>query len=73
MAKAQTDVAPVLTSAAVLGAMANMTANRVTYARDFRGLGFSVSGGAASGLAALELACDGLEGWGFGHGDCGCD
>ncbi len=61
VAKAQTDIAPVLTSAAVLGAMANMTANRVTYARDFRGLGFSVSGGAASGLAALELACDRLR------------
>lgn len=54
------DVAPQLDAAAVLGAMANMTANRITFARDIRGMGFSVSAGPASGLAALDLAIDAL-------------
>jgi len=55
------DIAPQLDAAMVLGAMANMTANRVTFARDFQGMGYSVSAGAASGIAALELAADALK------------
>lgn len=57
----QDSVAPPLKSATVLGAMANMLANRVTYARDDHGMGFSVSGGAASGLAVLDLAQAALQ------------
>jgi acyl transferase domain-containing protein/3-hydroxymyristoyl/3-hydroxydecanoyl-(acyl carrier protein) dehydratase len=57
----QSAIAPPLQAATVLGAMANMTANRVTYARDFQGMGFSVSAEAASGLAALDLACEALQ------------
>ena len=55
------DIAPALDAAAVLGAMANMTANRITFARDIRGMGFSVSAGPASGFAALDLAIDALS------------
>lgn len=55
------DVAPELDAAMVLGAMANMSANRVTFSRDFQGMGYSVSAGAASGLAALDLAIDALS------------
>ena len=54
------DIAPELDSSMVLGAMANMTANRITFGKDFRGMGFSVSGGAASGLAGLDLAIEAL-------------
>ena len=59
--EAQDAIAPPLTSGAVLGAMANMNANRVTFAKDFRGSGFSVSAEGASSLAALDLACDALH------------
>jgi acyl transferase domain-containing protein/3-hydroxymyristoyl/3-hydroxydecanoyl-(acyl carrier protein) dehydratase len=59
-AQSADDIAPKLDSAAVLGAMANMTANRITFAQDIRGMGFSVSAGPASGLAALDLAIDAL-------------
>ena len=58
---AQEKVAPALQSATVLGAMANVTANRLTHAQDFRGMGFSVSADAASGLAALDLAIEALR------------
>ncbi|CAN0484451.1 unnamed protein product, partial [Scytosiphon promiscuus] len=61
LATAQALVAPPLHAATVLGAMANMTANRVTYAHDFQGMGFSVSAEAASGLAALDLAVEALR------------
>ncbi|MCI4645146.1 MAG: hypothetical protein MRY64_10215 [Hyphomonadaceae bacterium] len=57
----QADVAPPLKAATVLGAMANMLANRITYARDYHGRGFSISGGAASGLAGLDLALAALK------------
>ncbi|MEZ6011040.1 MAG: beta-ketoacyl synthase N-terminal-like domain-containing protein [Hyphomonas sp.] len=53
-------IAPELDAAMVLGAMANMTANRITFGRDFQGMGYSVSAGSASGPAALELAIDAL-------------
>ncbi len=59
--RAQDAAAPALTSGAVLGAMANMTANRITSAKDFRGAGFAVSAEGASALAALDLACDALR------------
>lgn len=61
VAAAQALIAPPLQAATVLGAMANMTANRVTYAHDFQGMGFSVSAEAASGLAALDLAIEALR------------
>ncbi|WP_175354392.1 MULTISPECIES: beta-ketoacyl synthase N-terminal-like domain-containing protein [unclassified Hyphomonas] len=54
------DIAPKLDAAMVLGAMANMTANRITFGRDMQGMGYSVSAGAASGPAALDLAVDAL-------------
>lgn len=54
-------VAPPLVAADVLGAMANMNANRLTAAEDFRGRGFAVSAEEGSGLAALEAACDALN------------
>ena len=55
------EIAPRLDASMVLGAMANMTANRITFGRDFQGMGFSVSGGAASGPAALDLAMEALS------------
>ncbi|MDX1294098.1 MAG: beta-ketoacyl synthase N-terminal-like domain-containing protein, partial [Hyphomonas sp.] len=61
LVRAQAGIAPPLQAATVLGAMANMTANRVTYAQDFQGMGFSVSAEAASGLAALDLAIEALR------------
>ncbi|MCA8901654.1 MAG: hypothetical protein KDA53_10425 [Hyphomonas sp.] len=54
-------VAPKLDASMVLGAMANMTANRVTYARDFQGMGLAISAGSASGAAALETAAEMLR------------
>ncbi|WP_339678914.1 beta-ketoacyl synthase N-terminal-like domain-containing protein [uncultured Hyphomonas sp.] len=61
LATAQARIAPPLQAATVLGAMANMTANRVTYAHDFQGMGFAVSAESASGLAALDLAIEALR------------
>ncbi|WP_394705858.1 beta-ketoacyl synthase N-terminal-like domain-containing protein [uncultured Hyphomonas sp.] len=55
------DIAPKLDAAMVLGAMANMTANRITFGRDIRGMGYAVSADAASGLAAMDLAIDALR------------
>ena len=60
-AQSPDDIAPRLDAAMVLGAMANMTANRLTFARDFQGMGFSVSAGPASSLAALDLALEALQ------------
>ena len=54
-------VAPALEAPAVLGAMANMMANRVTNARDFRGQGFAISAGSASGHATLDAAIGALH------------
>ncbi|ABI77350.1 putative polyketide synthase [Hyphomonas neptunium ATCC 15444] len=54
-------IAPPLVAADVLGAMANMTANRLTVSEDFRGRGFAISAEEASGLAALDAACDALR------------
>ena len=54
-------IAPPLVAADVLGAMANMTANRLTVSEDFRGRGFSIAAEEASGLAALDAACDALR------------
>ena len=60
-AKAQDGIAPPLQAATVLGAMANMTANRITSAEDLRGQGYAISSEGASGLAALDVACDALR------------
>ncbi len=54
-------MAPPLEAPMVLGAMANMTANRVNFARDFRGFGYSISAGPANALAALDIARDELQ------------
>ncbi|MBY9067640.1 hypothetical protein K1X12_12075 [Hyphomonas sp. WL0036] len=54
-------IAPPLVAADVLGAMANMTANRLTVSEDFRARGFAIAAGARSGMAALDAACDALR------------
>lgn len=54
-------IAPPLLAADVLGAMANMTANRLTVSEDFRGRGFAIAAEDAFGLAALDAACDALR------------
>lgn len=54
-------IAPPLIAADVLGAMANMTANRLTVAEDFRGRGFALATSGSSGLAALDAASDALN------------
>ena len=54
-------IAPSLVAADVLGAMANMTANRLTVSEDFRGRGFAIAAEEASGLASLDAACDALR------------
>lgn len=54
-------IAPPLVAADVLGAMANMTANRLTVSEDFRGRGFAIAAEEASGLAALDTAIDALR------------
>ncbi len=58
---AQAAVSPEASAAAVLGAMANMTANRVSHARDFRGQAYALSAEAASSAAALEVAVSALR------------
>ena len=59
--EAQDGIAPPLQAATVLGAMANMTANRITSAEDLRGQGYSISSEGASSFAALDVACDALR------------
>lgn len=54
-------VAPALVAADVLGAMANMAANRITSCEDFRGQGFAVAAEDSSGLAALDVAVAALQ------------
>lgn len=54
-------IAPPLIAADVLGAMANVAANRITSAEDFRGRGFAIAAEEASGLAALDVAVDALN------------
>ncbi|TWP50621.1 beta-ketoacyl synthase [Lentzea tibetensis] len=49
-------VVPNLTSAAVVGTMPNITANRINAVLDLAGPSFSVSAEEASGVVALELA-----------------
>ena len=58
---AQDGIAPPLQAATVLGAMANMTANRITSAEDLRGQGYAISSEGISSLAALDVACDALR------------
>ncbi|MFN7164851.1 MAG: beta-ketoacyl synthase N-terminal-like domain-containing protein, partial [Hyphomonas sp.] len=53
-------VAPPLVAADVLGAMANMAANRITSSEDFRGQGFAIAAEESSGLAALDVAREAL-------------
>ncbi len=55
-------LAPALTSAAVIGTMPNVPANRISRALDLGGPGFTVSGEELSGLRALEVACEALRG-----------
>lgn len=54
-------IAPPLVSADVLGAMANMAANRITSSDDFRGQGYAISAEESSGLAALDVAVAALK------------
>ncbi len=55
-------IAPPLIAADVLGAMGNVSANRLNVAEDFRGQGFALAAEAASGAAALDVACAALRG-----------
>ncbi len=50
-----------LTSAAVIGTMPNVPANRINRALDLGGPGLTVASEELSGLRALELACDALR------------
>ncbi len=54
-------VAPALVAADVLGAMANMAANRITSCEDFRGQGFAIAAEESSGLAAFDAAVAALQ------------
>jgi acyl transferase domain-containing protein/3-hydroxymyristoyl/3-hydroxydecanoyl-(acyl carrier protein) dehydratase len=54
-------IAAPLIAADVLGAMANVVANRITSSEDFRGRGFAVAAEDSSGLAALDIAADALR------------
>ena len=54
-------IAPPINAADVLGAMANVAANRITSAEDFRGRGFAIAAEDSSGLAALDIAADALS------------
>ena len=53
-------VVPTLESAAVIGAMPNIPANRLSSQFDFGGPAFTVQAGAASGLEALRIAARAL-------------
>ncbi|MFN3910409.1 beta-ketoacyl synthase N-terminal-like domain-containing protein [Hyphomonas sp.] len=53
-------IAPPLVAADVLGAMANMAANRITSSDDFRGQGYAISAEESSALAALDVAAAAL-------------
>lgn len=57
----QDAVIPCLTSAAVLGAMPNILANRINAQLDLRGPSFTVAGEELSGLQALDVAVRGLQ------------
>ncbi len=59
--EAAAQLAPALTSAAVIGTMPNVPANRVNRALDLGGTGLTVSSEELSGLRALELACEALR------------
>ncbi|MGQ0802203.1 MAG: beta-ketoacyl synthase N-terminal-like domain-containing protein [Pseudomarimonas sp.] len=53
-------IVPALTSAAVLGCMPNIPANRLSSLLDLRGPSFTVQSGRASGIAALRIAATAL-------------
>ncbi|MEQ8556934.1 MAG: beta-ketoacyl synthase N-terminal-like domain-containing protein [Henriciella sp.] len=55
------DIAPPLKAGDVLGAMPNVSANRINVRGDWRALGFAVMEEEVSGLRALELAMRALE------------
>ncbi len=59
--EAAAQLAPPLTSAAVIGTMPNVPANRINRALDLGGPGFTVASEELSGLRALELSCDALR------------
>ena len=54
-------IAPPLVAADVLGAMANMAANRITSSEDFRAQGYAIAAEESSSLAALDIAVDALR------------
>lgn len=60
LAAARDAIVPALTSAAVLGTMPNIPANRLGSQFDFAGPAFTVQAGAASGLEALRIAARAL-------------
>ncbi|MGH8030524.1 MAG: beta-ketoacyl synthase N-terminal-like domain-containing protein, partial [Arenimonas sp.] len=60
LAQARDAVVPALESAAVIGTMPNIPANRLSSQFDLAGPAFTVQAGAASGLVALRLAARAL-------------
>lgn len=60
LADAREQVGALRRAAGVIGAMPNIPANRLCSQLDLRGPSFTVSAEEASGLVALELACDAL-------------
>lgn len=61
LSEARDAIVPALESAAVLGTMPNIPANRLSSLFDFAGPGFTVQAGEASGLEALRIAARALE------------
>ncbi|HEX5757486.1 MAG TPA: beta-ketoacyl synthase N-terminal-like domain-containing protein, partial [Arenimonas sp.] len=60
LSSARDAIVPALESAAVLGTMPNIPANRLSSLFDFAGPAFTVQAGAASGLHALKIAAGAL-------------
>jgi acyl transferase domain-containing protein/3-hydroxymyristoyl/3-hydroxydecanoyl-(acyl carrier protein) dehydratase len=60
LSRARDAIVPALESAAVIGTMPNIPANRLSAQFDFAGPAFTVQAGAASGLVALRIAATAL-------------
>lgn len=78
LASAREAIVPALSSAAVLGTMPNIPANRLSALFDLAGPAFTVQAGAASGLQSLRIAAralarDELDAALVGAVDLGCE
>lgn len=61
LASARDNVVPALTSAAVIGTMPNIPANRLSSQFDVQGPAFTLSHGVRSGVTALNVALDAIN------------